>query len=91
MAPQRSQSRWPIGEWLIDDWRLAWRFWSVRLIAIATFASAWPEAFLYLYALVPDDLQFLLPARTTVVVTCLVLAFVARILKQRTPDADETS
>lgn len=73
--------------WLVDDWCLAWRFWSMRLIAIAAFLSAWPESFLYLYFFVPGDLQPLLPARTTVIVTCLVLAFIARIIKQRSPDA----
>jgi len=73
---------------LIDDWRDAWRFWSVRLMAAAAFIASWPESFLYLYNLVPGDLQPLLPARTTVVALCLLLAFVARIVKQKKPNAE---
>ena len=73
---------------LIDDWRLAWRFWSLRLMGAALLVASWPEAFLHLYALVPADLQYLLPGRDVVVVVCLVLAFVARMIKQPAPRKD---
>lgn len=74
---------------LVDDWRDAWRWWSLRLWAVAVFFSAWPEAFLALYALVPVDLQYLLPGRTAVVVACMLLGFAARVIKQRRPARTE--
>lgn len=69
---------------IIPDWRRAWRFWSLRLAAIAGVLELIPaEIFLQLYALVPPDLQLLLPARRTIVILLFVTAFASRFIDQR--------
>lgn len=40
------------------------------------------ETFLQLYALVPSDIQPILPGRTVIVAVCFVLAFIARHVNQ---------
>lgn len=40
------------------------------------------ETFLFLYNLVPIDLQMLLPAREIIIPLCFFIAFIARGIKQ---------
>ncbi len=73
---------------LVDDWRALWRWWSARMMVLAALIQVIPaENFLTVYAMVPADLQMLLPSRTVLVVICTVLALVGRIWKQGPTEA----
>ena len=74
---------------LIDDWRRGWRFWSVRLQAMAlasgTALIAAPDLLARGWAAIPVDMRALLPgdlARWLPLIFGL-LALLARFLKQR--------
>jgi hypothetical protein len=69
---------------LVADWRSAAKWWSVRLVAASAVIQIIPaDSFLSVYAMVPADLQMLLPSRTLIVVTLSVLALLARVTKQK--------
>ena len=71
---------------LVDDCGAVWRWWSARMMAVALVLQVIPaETFLTVYALVPGDLQMLLPSRTALVIAATVLAFIARVWKQKPP------
>ena len=71
-------------ERLVDDWRAVWRWWSARMMALVLLLQIIPaEAFLTVYAMVPEDLQMLLPSRTLLVVVCALLALAGRVVKQK--------
>lgn len=73
---------------LVDDWRRAWRWWSVRLNILGTTLLAWflavPDVARDLWAALPDDLKAELPPRAAYLIPLLILfaANVARVLKQ---------
>lgn len=74
---------------LIPDWRAAWRFWSVQLgligTALAGIFIAFPDAALYAWALLPQDLKSFVPARfmPLIGVAVFVTSLIARIVKQK--------
>ena len=72
---------------LIADWRQSWRLWSVRVSAIATalFAImlAAPDQVLGIWAMLPADVQELIPNRTAIAAALSVASLVARLIKQR--------
>jgi hypothetical protein len=80
---------------LVPDWRLAWRFWSVRLNALGTFVLGlfliWPESLLAMWSLVPPEAREVLPPRIVLFVplALFVAATVARVVKQRKLDAQQ--
>lgn len=73
---------------LIDNWRVCYRFWSLRLAAIgATLASvllASPEAALWAWNLMPADLKSVIPAQYTPFIGIFIffMSMVARLVKQ---------
>lgn len=73
---------------LIRDWRKAWKFWSIRLGLIGTALTsiflASPEAALYAWALLPEDIKTHMPPEVVKYMGIAILAgsFVARIIKQ---------
>ncbi|WQZ00332.1 holin [Escherichia phage Shy] len=77
---------------LIDDWRLFWRFWSVRLGIIGTALTgvlvAFPDAALYAWNLLPSDLKAAIPEQYVplIGVGVFVLSLVARLIKQQRPE-----
>lgn len=77
---------------LIDDWRLFWRFWSVRLGIIGTAITgvlvASPDAALYAWNMLPPDLKAAIPERYVplIGVGVFVLSMFARVVKQKRPD-----
>lgn len=77
---------------LIDDWRLFWRFWSVRLGIIGTALTgalvAFPDAALYAWNLLPSDLKAAIPERYVplIGVAVFVLSLLARLIKQQRPE-----
>ncbi|MEA3035770.1 MAG: hypothetical protein QOH04_1535 [Sphingomonadales bacterium] len=69
---------------LVGDWRQAHKWWSTRLLALSALVQIIPaDAFLSVYAMVPEDLQMLLPSRTLIVVSLTGLAFLGRVAKQK--------
>lgn len=78
---------------LIDDWRDAWRLWSVRLVAVGALlqalAMASPDTLLVAWNALPSDLRIVLPegAEGYISLGLYLAAIVARVLKQPTrPD-----
>ena len=73
---------------LIDDARLWWRFWSVRLAAIGSALQAllnwWPEACLALWNAMPAEVNALLPdeALTLLPLLFFLAAIAARLVRQ---------
>lgn len=66
---------------LIDNWRCAWRFASVRAMSAALAIQA-------TWLSLPDDLRERIPLWATVSVTgCLLIAgLIGRLVQQRGPD-----
>lgn len=73
---------------LIDNWQKAWKFWSLRLgiigTAITSVFLASPDAALYAWAILPDDLKSTLHPDLIrfVGVFVLIASFGARVVKQ---------
>lgn len=73
---------------LIDDWKGAWRFWSVQLAAIGSALQAllawWPDAALAMWNSMPAELKAMLPQSALMTVPLLFFgaAIVARVVKQ---------
>ena len=65
------------GDYLTDDWRDAWRWWSVQLMAIGAFLGP-------VWNLIPDEWTALLPDWLGSVLSSLIflLAMLARIHRQ---------
>lgn len=70
----------------IDDWRQAWRLWSLRVcaaaIALYTFLLTFPEQALAIWLALPDEVQVMVPNRTAVATWLFVAVAVARVLRQ---------
>ena len=62
---------------LVEDWRQAWRWFSVQAIAIVT-------AFLAVWAVFPEDLKAVLPAGWTkaVAIAVLLIGLLGRLVQQ---------
>lgn len=77
---------------LISDWRLFWRFWSVRLGIVGTAITgvlvASPDAALYAWNMLPGDLKAAIPEQYVplIGVGVFALSMFARIIKQKRPD-----
>lgn len=73
---------------LIPDWRKSWKFWSIRLGVIGTVLTsiflAAPDAALYAWALLPEDVKaHIHPAVIKFMGTgILALSFIARVVQQ---------
>lgn len=78
---------------LIPDWSVAWRFWSVRLgalaIAIQTYMATYPNAALEFWQSLPPEMKAFFP--TTILprinMGLMLLALAARFVSQ--PKAQE--
>lgn len=67
---------------LIDDWKKAWRFWSVRLSAAGVALLSFPDMFTLVWNQVPADLRAALPYSKEIALALIVASLVARIVKQ---------
>ena len=67
---------------LEDDWRSAWRWWSVQMHVVGTLVAA----LLIMVPSMPPELQQLLPtpARAGLVAVWAMAGLAARLVKQRT-------
>lgn len=76
---------------LIDDWRRAWTFWSVRLQTLALALAAWmiaaPDAALDIWLALPGEAKALLPRHFAqwAPVVIGIAAIGARIARQQGP------
>jgi len=74
---------------LIENWRHAWRLWSVRLSALGalltTFAAAAPDTLLQIWNGLPDDVRAIFPETAVRVIPTLlfVATIVARLIPQK--------
>lgn len=70
---------------LIENWREAYRLFSVQAMAIAT-------AILGAWLVIPDDLQATLPQwiPKAAAITALVCGMVGRLVQQKPADPDKT-
>ncbi|MDD1450806.1 glycosyl hydrolase 108 family protein [Sphingomonas sp. H160509] len=81
---------------LIDNWRHAWRLWSVRLSAfgalLTALAAAAPDTLLQIWNGLPEDVRSLLPESVAHVIPTLlfVATIVARLIPQK-PAAERQS
>ncbi len=78
---------------LIANWRQSWRLWSVRVSALATalfaFMLAAPDQALAVWAMLPGEVQDLIPNRTAVAAALSVASLAARLIKQRGAASDQ--
>jgi len=80
---------------LIQDWRVAWRFWSLRLNALGTLLLGWfllvPESMLTLWGFLPPEARAILPPRAAMAAPLImfVLATLARLVKQERLNAQQ--
>ncbi|MGZ8311712.1 MAG: DUF7940 domain-containing protein [Allosphingosinicella sp.] len=76
---------------VIEEWRGAWRFWSVRLnlLGLALIAA---EQALPLWGFVPPEARALLPRwlAAGLPLACFALATLARIIRQEKLDAERS-
>ena len=73
---------------MIDNWKKAWRFWSLRLQAAGIILLAFPELLINAWIFLPAELKSMLPAEyaSIVGITLIVLGMIARLIKQRKLD-----
>lgn len=73
---------------LIENWRSAWRFWSIRLgllgTAVAAFFAASPDAAYQAWVMLPEDLKTFVPEGYARMLGAFLFAtsMLARIFKQ---------
>lgn len=68
----------PVEEWLVENWRGAWRWFSLQAMALtAAIQAAWGA--------MPDDLKQHFPAKlvTAVSIALLLLGIGGRLVRQR--------
>ena len=65
---------------MIDNWRDAWKFWSLRLHVVATFAAG----FLLMTPQMPEEIQNLLPdwLKPIAIAAWLLIGIYVRLVKQ---------
>lgn len=73
---------------LIENWRVWYKLWSVRLTAIGTVLAGWfmasPDAFLNVWLMLPQELKDVLPPDVVkfIPIFLLVVGTFARVVKQ---------
>lgn len=79
---------------LIDDARLWWRFWSVRLAAVGaivtTFAQWFPDTLAGVWNAMPADMRALLPAPLlhSIPIILFVAVGISRLVAQKKAKSD---
>ena len=73
---------------LVDGWRAAWRWWSIRLNALGLlilgFVQFDPVGALYVWSLMPSAVQAVLPRNFLLILglALFALAMIARLVRQ---------
>lgn len=77
---------------LIEEWRLAWKFWSIRLgfigTALISVFTFWPESALYLWNAMPSEVKSIIPPQYVQIIGVVIFAMsmFARLVKQQKVD-----
>ncbi len=74
---------------LIDGWRKAGKFWSIRLGVVGSALTSvfilWPESALYFWGAMPDEVKAWIPEQfiPMIGVSIFVMSMFARVVKQQ--------
>jgi hypothetical protein len=72
---------------LIDDWRSAWRFWSLRLQSMGLALLALAEPLSQALAQLPEDVRASVPLLQWLAMILVGGGMLARLIKQGKPNA----
>jgi len=73
---------------LIEDWKRAYKLWTVRLsafgVVVMGWFTFWPESVLYLWSAMPIEVRRLLPEQFATSIALLIFAgsAIARLIRQ---------
>lgn len=67
---------------LVDDWKIAWKFWSVQLNAVGLVLMTVAEILRDSVGMVPPSLAHLLPHAQTLALGLFFLGLAARLIRQ---------
>ncbi|MFY9349305.1 MAG: hypothetical protein WBL20_16220 [Sphingobium sp.] len=73
---------------LVEDWRRAWRWWSVRLSALGALLMGVAEVAGQSWAGLPQDVRDQVPHAQTIALVLFMAAGLARLVKQGGKDGD---
>ncbi len=74
---------------LIEEWKLARKFWSIRLGAIGTAVTSlfilWPDSALYFWGAMPEEVKAWIPPQYVPLIGVFIFAMsmFARLVKQQ--------
>lgn len=74
---------------LIEDWHIAWRWWSMQISAIGVVLMGASEILGQAWTSVPPDLRRYLPYADTIALVLFLLAMIARVIDQGAPRAKQ--
>ena len=69
---------------LIENWKLWWRFWSIRFGILGAFVVSFPDVMIQTWTTLPDHVRDIIPEQYIphIGTGLLVLSLVSRIIKQ---------
>ncbi len=69
---------------MIDNWKKAWRFWSLQLQGVGLALLAFPDLIVSAWVHLPDDIKVMLPSgySDSIGITLIALGMIARLIKQ---------
>ena len=75
-------------EHLIDEWKDAWKFWSVQLNTIGLVIMGAVEILRDGLSMVPSSLAHLVPYAQWVAIGFFILGLIARLFRQKKPETE---
>ena len=69
---------------LINDWRKAWKFWSIQLNALGLVILSCADIINQAWATLAPTLSHHIPHAKTIAITLFVIAIIARLIPQET-------
>lgn len=69
---------------LIENWKLWWRFWSIRFGILGAFVVSFPDVMIQTWTALPEHIRSIIPEEYIphIGTGLLVLSLVSRIIKQ---------
>ena len=67
---------------LIDDWRKAWKFWSIQLNALGLLVLSFADIINQAWATLAPSLSHHIPHAKTIAIALFVIAILARLVPQ---------
>ena len=70
---------------MIENWRVAWKFWSLQLQGAGLALLAFPELLVGAWLQLPDEIKTMMPVEYSdkVGIALIALGMIARLIKQR--------